>query len=92
MSNGKIPIEVAQSVGEERGLDMVVLLAFDHETGMQHVVSWGRTKEDCAIAAKSAAWAKAALGFEGFETEPCAHGWHRCPRCGAQDSPAEGGK
>jgi translation initiation factor IF-3 len=80
---GRIPVYVARELAEERDVDMVVILAHDHATNTRHVVSYGKTKADCEQAAKSARWAKAALGFEGVDVEePCAHDWHQCPRCG----------
>ncbi len=87
-----IPIKAAKDVANEYGLDMVVLVAYSKRTNLRHVVSYGRTKKDCTDAAQSAKWAKAALGFEGVEPEPCKHDWHCCPRCGkgpAHNPPGE---
>lgn len=79
---GRIAISAARKMAEDLEMDMIVVLAYDHATGHQHVVSYGKTKKDCDTAAKSAYWAKAALGFDGTPKEECKHDWHRCPRCG----------
>lgn len=80
-----IKIEAAKKFLEEQGLDMVVILAYSKDDNMQHVVSYGKTKKDCENAAKSASWAKVALGFPNVKQKACKHNWHVCPRCGKKE-------
>lgn len=81
----KVPVEVAEKFLKENGFDMVVVMAYTKDDDMRHVLSYGKTKEDCKNAAKSANWVKAALGFPNVEQEKCSHNWHVCPRCGKKE-------
>lgn len=53
----RIPIAVAKKLAEELGQSTVVIVAWEGEssptpTGTTHVVTYGRTVEDCVWAAK----------------------------------------
>ncbi len=47
----RIPISAAKTVAEKYGLSQVILLGYDGEKA--HVVTYGKTKKDCASAAKA---------------------------------------
>lgn len=46
----RIPFKAAETLGKELGCRQVILLAFDGER--THIVTWGKTVEDCAQAAQ----------------------------------------
>jgi len=48
----KIPIKAAKEISKEYNQDQVILLTFDKKTGLTHVVTYGKTKEDCIQAAQ----------------------------------------
>lgn len=48
---GKIPVLAAKTVAHQYGLKQCLLIGFDGE--FAHVVTYGRTKVDCAAAAKA---------------------------------------
>ena len=49
----KIPIEVAERIAIEHDLDQVVVIARRHtHDDIEHVVTFGKTKEDCLVAAR----------------------------------------
>lgn len=47
----RIPIATAKLVAEKHDLKQVLLIGFDGE--LVHVVTYGKTKADCAAAAKA---------------------------------------
>ena len=47
----RIPIATAKEVAEKHDLQQVLLIAYDGER--VHVVTYGKTKADCAAAAKA---------------------------------------
>lgn len=47
----RIPITTAKQVAEKHDLKQVLLIGWDGER--VHVVTYGKTKEDCALAAKA---------------------------------------
>jgi hypothetical protein len=47
----RIPISTAKSVAEKHDLQQVLLIGYDGER--VHVVTYGKTKEDCAAAARA---------------------------------------
>lgn len=57
----RIPIKAARDVGREHGLQQVILVAWDGE--LTHVVTWGKTVEDCSQAADGGNRVKTALGW-----------------------------
>ncbi len=46
----RIPIKAAEDIGRKNGCTQVILLTFDGE--LTHIVTWGKTTEDCAQAAQ----------------------------------------
>ncbi len=54
MSNtGKrIPINWAKKIAEDLGYTQVIIHAYDGETGIQHVTTYGKSKKDCENAAE----------------------------------------
>lgn len=47
----RIPIAAAKRVADAHGLSQVLIIAYDGER--THVVTYGRTKKDCALAAQA---------------------------------------
>ena len=47
----RIPIKAAREVAEKHGLRQALIIGFDGER--VHVVTYGRTKEECALAAQA---------------------------------------
>jgi hypothetical protein len=47
----RIPISAAKKVAEEFGLSQCLLIGWDGEN--THVVTYGKTKKDCELAAKA---------------------------------------
>jgi len=54
----RIPVKVARELGKSLGLDQLMLFGWDRETGKEHVVTWGRTREDCDQMAQCGNWFK----------------------------------
>jgi len=50
----RIPITAASAFGEKFNCKQVVILAFDGER--THIVTWGKTKADCAAARIAQDW------------------------------------
>jgi hypothetical protein len=65
----RIPVKAAANVGREHGCSQIILLAFDGE--LTHVVTWGKTVEDCAQAAQGGNMLKSKWGWpESMQAEP----------------------
>lgn len=65
----RIPIAVAREVGRANGLSQVILCAWDGK--LTHVVTWGKTTEDCSQAAIGGNRIKNALGWpKDLHAEP----------------------
>lgn len=65
----RIPIQVAEQLAKDQGLRQVILLAWDGD--LTHVVSYGKTVEDCDQAAQGADRMKKALGWpESLNASP----------------------
>ena len=47
----RIPIKTAKEVAEKHGLRQVLLIGFDGDS--VHVVTYGKTKSECALAAQA---------------------------------------
>lgn len=47
----RIPITTAKEVSEKHDLSQVLLIGYDGEN--VHIVTYGKTKKDCALAAKA---------------------------------------
>lgn len=59
----KIPILAASSIGKGLGYTQVIITAFDKETGITSVTTWGKSTEDCEQAAIGGNFVKKALGW-----------------------------
>jgi len=67
----RIPIRAAKDIGKKYGCDQVLVFAWSRNTGLQHVVTWGRTVEDCDQIAQGGNYIKrTVLGWP--QTEACA--------------------
>jgi len=59
----RIPISDAKNIGTERGYTQVIIVAFDGETGIQSVCTWGKSQQDCEEAAVGGNLVKASIGW-----------------------------
>lgn len=59
----KIPISAAKEICKKYNMPEVVIFAYDPVTKMQHVVTYGKTKDQCIDAAKAGNFLKKALGW-----------------------------
>lgn len=59
----RIPIRAAKTIADEFSQDQVVVLTFDRATGMTHVVTYGKTLEDCKQAAEGGNRMKRLMGW-----------------------------
>jgi hypothetical protein len=48
----RIPIKLAKEYAEKAEQDQVIIFSFEKATGRTHVVTYGKTKLDCAQAAE----------------------------------------
>lgn len=65
----KIPVKALREFCQAQGLQVAVLLGWG--SGVQHIVTWGKTIEQCAAAAESGNKLKAAIGWpESLHAEP----------------------
>jgi len=64
----RLPIRAAKDVGELYKLRQVILLAWDGE--LTHVVTWGRTVEDCSQAADGGNKLKKKWGWPECNDQP----------------------
>jgi hypothetical protein len=63
MNIKRIPISVAKEISEKYGQTQVILVTWDKENNMQHVVTYGKTIKDCEEAANGGNFVKKALGW-----------------------------
>lgn len=59
----RMPIKAAKDVARVYGQDQVILMTYDKATNLVHVVSYGKTVEDCDLAAQSGNRLKRLLGW-----------------------------
>ena len=59
----RLPIQAAKDIAAKYKQAQVILVTWDEESHLMHVVSYGRTLEACQQAAKGANAVKKALGF-----------------------------
>jgi hypothetical protein len=64
----RLPIQDAKELAHKRGLRQVVLLAWDGER--THVVTYGKSIEDCDQAAQGGEKMKKLMGWPNWEAEP----------------------
>lgn len=58
-----IPISAAKKISKDSNYPEIVIFAYDPESGMQHVTTYGATVEQCKDAAKAGNYLKKALGW-----------------------------
>lgn len=64
MNTGKrIPIKKAKDIATELGYTQVIITAFDKDTGITSVCTYGKSQEDCVQAAEGGNFVKKALGW-----------------------------
>lgn len=63
-----IPIKVVRELGKQLGLVEVVLLAWDGK--LTHVVTWGKSVDDCSQAADLGNSIKEYLGWPKHDDQP----------------------
>ena len=59
----RLPIFAAQRIADDYGQDQVIVVTFDKTSGLTHVVTYGRSLEECEQAAIGGNKVKAALGW-----------------------------
>ena len=59
----RIPIADAKKIGTSHGYDQVIIVAWDKNTGITSVTTWGSTLEQCAQAAEGGNFVKKAMGW-----------------------------
>jgi hypothetical protein len=59
----RIPISDAKAIGINHGYTQVIITAFDKNTGITSVCTWGKSLEDCVQAAQGGNFVKKALGW-----------------------------
>lgn len=60
----RIPITAAKKISIEYNCPEVVIFAYDPETGLQHITTYGKSKAQCIDAAKIGNWLKRLLGWD----------------------------
>ncbi|MDR1695602.1 MAG: hypothetical protein LBR69_03085 [Endomicrobium sp.] len=63
MPKKDIKIDAAQEVSEKSGYPIIVIYGYDPKDGMQHVTTFGKSKQDCLDACKCGNWLKKQLGW-----------------------------
>ncbi len=59
----RIPISAAKGISKQYNVPEVVIFAYDPDTGIQHVTTYGKTKDQCIDAAKAGNYLKKSLGW-----------------------------
>ncbi len=59
----RLPIQAAKDTANKYDQAQVVLITFDKNTGLTHIVSYGKSLEDCVSAAELANTLKKYFGF-----------------------------
>lgn len=62
-SGFRIPISDAKAIGVNRKYTQVIITAFDKDSGVTSVCTWGKSQEDCVQAASGGNFVKKALGW-----------------------------
>lgn len=63
MGAKRIPIKAAVDIAKKYDQSQVIIVTFEKDTGKCHVVTYGRSLEDCKQAAKGGNFVKRALGW-----------------------------
>jgi len=58
-----VPIEAAKRIAKEFDKNQVIVVCWDNKHGKSHVTTYGKSKLDCALAAKGGNFVKTALGW-----------------------------
>lgn len=68
----RIPVSAAKQIAIECGYTQVIVTAFDKESGITSVCTYGKSQEDCEQAAQGGNFVKKALGWppENCEAKP----------------------
>ncbi len=66
----RIPIVTAKDIAEHFGYTQVIIHAYDGETGIQHVTTYGKSLADCENAAAGGNAIKKMLGWENHDAVP----------------------
>lgn len=64
----RLPIQDAKEIAHRRGLRQVILLAWDGQRS--HVVTYGKSLEDCDQAAQGGERMKKLMGWPNWEAQP----------------------
>ena len=64
----RIPIKVAQDVGQKNQCQQVIILAFDGT--LTHIVTWGKSVIDCEMAARGGNILKEKWGWPECNDQP----------------------
>ena len=59
----RIPIKAAMDIGKGYDQTQVIMITFEKDTGITHVVTWGKSVADCIVAAKKGNMFKHAMGW-----------------------------
>lgn len=59
-----LPVDAAKALADSDGLDQIIVFARDHKTNTVHSVSWGRSAQDCGMAAMDCQKLRAVLAAQ----------------------------
>lgn len=65
----RIPIQSAKAISTDYGYTQVIVVAFDKNTGITSVCTYGKNQDDCAQAAEGGNLVKKALGWPESATK-----------------------
>lgn len=63
MGAKRIPISAAKEIAQKYGQDQVIIVTWNKVTGTEHVVTYGKSLDDCDQAAQGGNRVKRALGW-----------------------------
>lgn len=63
MNTKKIPISAAKEISKKYGQTHVIIVTWDREDNRSHVVTYGKSVDDCKQAAQGGNLVKKALGW-----------------------------
>ena len=67
MNAKRIPIKIATQISKEYGQTQVIIVTWDKANNRQHVVTYGKSMEDCKQAARGGNFVKKARGWPDEE-------------------------
>lgn len=65
----ELPVDAAKALADSYGLDQIVVFARDYKTNTIHTVSWGRSAQDCGMAAMDCQKLRAVLAAQPTSLE-----------------------